>query len=66
MREYYEECENPETCVESFGEKWGRLREQLRTCIVWDNRDEKENDPESYWLYKVIKMMDNIEYGDAE
>lgn len=28
MREYFEECENHETCGESFGEKWGRLRNQ--------------------------------------
>ena len=41
MREYFEECENPETCGESFGEKWERLRKQLRTSIVWENRKDK-------------------------
>lgn len=45
---------------------WTKLRFMLCERITWDNRDEKENDPESYWLYTVIKMMDNIEYGDAE
>ena len=66
MREYFEECENPETCGESYGEKWGRLRKQLRSSIVWENRKDKIGDPTSYWLYTVIKMMNNIEYGDGE
>ena len=63
MREDYEDCE---TCVESYGEKWGRLRKQLRSSIVWENRKDKIGDPASYWLYTVIKMMNNIEYGDGE
>lgn len=66
MREYFKECENPETCGESFGEKWGRLRKQLRTSIVWENRKDKIGDPASYWFYRVIQMMNDIEYGDAE
>lgn len=66
MREYYEECENPETCGESFREKWGRLRKHLRTSIVWENREDKIGDPASYWFYAVIKIMNNIEYGDEE
>lgn len=63
MREDYEDCE---TCVESYGEKWGRLRKQLRRRIVWENRKDKIGDPASYWFYAVIKMMNNIEYGDEE
>ena len=63
MREYFEECENPETCGESFGEKWGRLRRQLveRIDVL-----EKENDPERMFeIHKVLRMMDNIEFCDA-
>ena len=66
MREYFEECENPETCGESFGEKWGRLRKQLRDSIVWANRDDNIGDPMSYWRFTVLKMMNNIEYLEEE
>lgn len=27
---------------------------------------EKEGDPEVFGMYKVLKMMDNIEYCDSE
>lgn len=55
MREYYEECENPETCGESFGEKWGRLRNQLEARIE-----------DSIELVFLLELMDQIEYGDEE
>lgn len=55
MREYFEECENPETCGESFGEKWERLRNQL------ENRIE-----DSIELVFLLELMDQIEYGDEE
>ena len=48
-----------------YGLMWGELRSRLEDRVTKDNRDEKEADPESYYLWRVLKMMDNIEYCDA-
>lgn len=45
---------------------WAELRSELEERIDMKAiEDGKESDPKSFYLYTVLKMMDNIEYCDA-
>lgn len=46
-----------------YGIMWGELRSLLEERV---EGLEKEGDPEVFGMYKVLKMMDNIEYCDSE
>lgn len=50
--------------LRDYESMWGELRSQLKERVRMENISEKEEDPESYYLYVVIKMMDNMEYFD--
>lgn len=44
---------------------WYELRSRLKERIRKENISEKEADPESYYFWVVLKMMDNTEYFDV-
>lgn len=44
---------------------WRELRQQLKEQVNMENISEKETDPESFYLYGVMKMMDGMEYCDV-
>lgn len=51
--------------LRDYESMWGELRNQLKKRVRMENISEKEEDPESYYLWDVIKMMDSMEYCDA-
>lgn len=51
--------------LRDYESMWGELRSQLKERVRMENIIEKEEDPESYYLWVVIKMMDNMEYFDV-
>jgi hypothetical protein len=50
--------------LRDYESMWGELRRQLKERVRMENISEKEEDPEAYYLWVVIKMMDNMEYFD--
>ena len=51
--------------LRDYESMWGELRSFLKERVRKENINEKEADPESYYLWAVIKIMDNMEYHDA-
>lgn len=51
--------------LRDYESMWGELRSRLKERVRKENISEKEEDPESYHLLVVIKMMDNMEYFDV-
>ena len=50
--------------VRDYASMWRELRQRLKERVNMENISEKETDPESFYLYVVMKMMDNMEYYD--
>lgn len=51
--------------LRDYESMWDELRSRLKERVRKENISEKEEDPESYYLWVVIKMMDNMEYFDV-
>ena len=50
--------------IRDYESLWGELRIRLKERVRKENISEKEADPESFYLWGVLKMMDNMEYFD--
>lgn len=51
--------------LRDYESMWDELRSRLKERVRKENISEKEADPESYYLWGVIKMMDNMKYLDV-